>query len=179
MRKIVLGALMAATAMTSAAFAEGKTIAVSWKTFQEERWKTDEAAMKGALEKAGATYVSVDAQSSSEKQINDVNTLITKGAKAIILLAQDKDAIGPAIEAAKAAKIPVIAYDRLVENPYAYYLTFDNVEVGRIMGREILKVKSKGEFVFIKGDPGDANAEFVYGASGEEYHRTARELDLK
>jgi D-xylose transport system substrate-binding protein len=159
----LLGGLYAAT--TSAQ--SGTVVGVSWSNFQEERWKTDEAAIKDALTKAGATYVSTDAQSSAEKQINDVNTLISRGAKAIILLAQDKDAIGPAINAAKAAKIPVIAYDRLVEDPYAYYLTFDNVEVGRVMAREVLKVRDNGEFVFIKGDPGDANAEFVYGGQRE------------
>ena len=163
---ISAGALSAAI-VGNATAQSGSIVGVSWSNFQEERWKTDEAAIKGALDKAGAQYVSTDAQSSAEKQINDVNTLISKGAKAIILLAQDKDAIGPAIEAAKAAKVPVIAYDRLVEDPYAYYLTFDNVEVGRIMSREILKVKSSGNFVFIKGDPGDANAEFVYGGQRE------------
>ena len=151
--------------LTASAFAQ--VVGVSWSNFQEERWKTDEAAIKAALAAAGATYLSTDAQSSAEKQINDINTLITRGAKALIVLAQDKDAIGPAIRAAQAAKIPVIAYDRLIEDPYVYYLTFDNVEVGRIMGREILKVKDAGEFVFIKGDPGDANAEFVYGGQRE------------
>jgi D-xylose transport system substrate-binding protein len=159
--------LVGAYVASNATAQSGMIVGVSWSNFQEERWKTDEAAIKGALEKGGATYISTDAQSSAEKQVNDVNQLITKGAKAIILLAQDKDAIGPALEAAKAAKIPVIAYDRLVEDPYAYYLTFDNVEVGRIMAREVLKVKSKGQFVFIKGDPGDANAEFVYGGQRE------------
>jgi D-xylose transport system substrate-binding protein len=174
MMKFKLGAigllslsLVSAYVATNATAQSGMIVGVSWSNFQEERWKTDEAAIKGALEKGGASYISTDAQSSAEKQVNDVNQLITKGAKAIILLAQDKDAIGPAMEAAKAAKIPVIAYDRLVEDPYAYYLTFDNVEVGRIMAREVLKVKSKGQFVFIKGDPGDANAEFVYGGQRE------------
>jgi D-xylose transport system substrate-binding protein len=174
MMKFKLGAigllslsLVSAYVATNATAQSGMVVGVSWSNFQEERWKTDEAAIKGALEKAGASYISTDAQSSAEKQVNDVNQLITKGAKAIILLAQDKDAIGPAMEAAKAAKIPVIAYDRLVEDPYAYYLTFDNVEVGRIMSREVLKVKTKGQFVFIKGDPGDANAEFVYGGQRE------------
>jgi D-xylose transport system substrate-binding protein len=174
MMKFKLGAigllslsLVSAYVATNATAQSGVVVGVSWSNFQEERWKTDEAAIKGALEKAGASYISTDAQSSAEKQVNDVNQLITKGAKAIILLAQDKDAIGPAMEAAKAAKIPVIAYDRLVEDPYAYYLTFDNVEVGRIMAREVLKVKPRGQFVFIKGDPGDANAEFVYGGQRE------------
>ncbi len=167
-------------ALNSSAGAQGgMVVGVSWSNFQEERWKTDEAAIKAALEKAGATYVSTDAQSSSEKQINDVNTLITKGAKAIILLAQDKDAIGPAIDAAKAAKVPVVAYDRLVEDPYAYYLTFDNVEVGRIMAREIKKVKASGDFVFIKGDPGDANAEFVYGGQREILEPLIKSGDIR
>jgi D-xylose transport system substrate-binding protein len=161
--KVLLVGLL--VAVMGSAFAQ--VVGVSWSNFQEERWKTDEAAIKAALTAAGATYLSTDAQSSAEKQINDINTLITRGAKALIILAQDKDAIGPAIRAAQAAKIPVIAYDRLIEDPYVYYLTFDNVEVGRIMGREILKVKDAGEFVFIKGDPGDANAEFVYGGQRE------------
>jgi D-xylose transport system substrate-binding protein len=173
MKKWQLGAIGALTAgmlgayITAATAQTGAIVGVSWDNFQEERWKTDEAAIKGALAKEGLVYASTDAQSSAEKQINDINTLITKGAKALIILAHDKDAIGPAIEAAKAAKIPVVAYDRLVENPYAYYLTFNNVEVGRIMAREIMKVKDNGDFVFIKGDPGDANAEFVYGGQRE------------
>lgn len=142
-------------------------VGVSWDNFQEERWKTDEAAIKAALAAGGAEYVSTDAQGSTEKQLNDVNTLISKGANVLIILAHDKDAIGPAIDAAKAAKVPVIGYDRLIEDPYAYYLTFDNVEVGRIMAREVLKVRDSGNFVFIKGDPGDPNAEFVYGGQRE------------
>jgi D-xylose transport system substrate-binding protein len=155
-------------ALNSSAGAQGGMIVgVSWSNFQEERWKTDEAAIKGALEKAGATYVSADAQSSSEKQLNDIDSLIAKGAKALIILAQDKDAIGPAIAKAKAAKIPVLGYDRLIEDPYAFYLTFNNIEVGRIMGREVLKVRPKGNYVFIKGDPGDPNAGFVYGGQKE------------
>jgi D-xylose transport system substrate-binding protein len=155
------------------------TVGVSWSNFQEERWKTDEAAIKAALAAAGAEYVSTDAQSSAEKQLNDVNTLISRGAKALIILAQDKDAIGPAIEAAKAAKIPVLGYDRLIENNYAYYLTFDNVEVGRIMGREVLKVKPKGNYVFIRGDPGDPNAGFVYGGQREILEAAIKKGDIK
>lgn len=142
-------------------------VGVSWDNFQEERWKTDEAAIKAALAAGGAEYISTDSQGSTEKQLNDVNTLISKGANVLIILAHDKDAIGPAIAAAKAAKVPVIGYDRLIEDPYAYYLTFDNVEVGRIMAREVLKVRDSGDFVFIKGDPGDPNAEFVYGGQRE------------
>ena len=55
-------------ALSAVAEAKDKTIAVSWKTFQEERWKTDEAAIKAVVEAAGDKYVSTDAQGSAAKQ---------------------------------------------------------------------------------------------------------------
>jgi len=145
-----------------AAQAEGKTIGVSWSNFQEERWKTDEAAMKAAIEAAGDTYISADAQSSAAKQLTDVESLISQGADALIILAQDASAIGPAVQNALAEGIPVIAYDRLIENPDAFYLTFDNKEVGRMQAREVYKVKPEGNYAFIKGSAADPNADFLF-----------------
>ena len=72
-------------------------VGVCWSNFQEERWKTDEAAIKAAIEKAGGKYISADAQSSPHKQLTDIESLISQGAKALIVLAQDSDAIGPAV----------------------------------------------------------------------------------
>ena len=93
----------------------GPVVGVSWSHFQEERWKIDEAALRGVLEKHGARYLSADAQSSSEKQISDVETLIARGSEVLVVLAQDADAIGPAIALARAEGIPVIGYARLVD----------------------------------------------------------------
>ena len=84
---------LAALALSAhrARFAQGKgpVVGVSWSNFQEERWKTDEAAIKAAVEKAGGNYVSADAQSSPAKQLTDIESLIARGAKALIVLAQD------------------------------------------------------------------------------------------
>ncbi|MEZ0239866.1 MAG: substrate-binding domain-containing protein, partial [Chloroflexota bacterium] len=79
----------------------------------------------------------------------------------LIILAKDAEAIKPAIEKAKTANIPVIAYDRLIEDPYTFYITFDNKKVGTIIAQEVMKVAPSGNYVIIKGDPGDANAEFL------------------
>ncbi|MDO7708094.1 MAG: D-xylose ABC transporter substrate-binding protein, partial [Paracoccaceae bacterium] len=65
MRNAILVAVIAATGFSSAALAQGKKIGVSWASFQEERWKIDEAAMVAAIEAEGNTYISADAQSSS------------------------------------------------------------------------------------------------------------------
>lgn len=155
------------------------TVGVSWANFQEERWKTDEAAIKAQLQKMGAQYVSTDAQSSPEKQLSDIDSLISRGVNALIILAWDKDAIGPAIQKAKAAKIPVVGYDRLIEDPYAFYLTFDNVEVGRMQAREVFKVKPKGNYVFILGSNTDPNADFLYSGQLEVLDKAIKSGDIK
>jgi D-xylose transport system substrate-binding protein len=142
-------------------------VGVSWSNFQEERWKTDEASLRGELERLGARYVSADAQSSTEKQLADVESLITRGASVLVLVAQDADAIRPAIEMARAEGIPVIAYDRLIEAAGVFYVSFDNREVGRIQAREILRRVPKGRYVFIKGSPQDPNADFVHSGQLE------------
>ncbi|WP_226627161.1 D-xylose ABC transporter substrate-binding protein [Alloyangia pacifica] len=161
--------LLASAAITLglAVTASAQTVGVSWSNFQEERWKTDEAAIKSALEAAGATYISADAQSSSSKQLSDVESLMAQGVDALIILAQDTQAIIPAVEAAANEGVPVIAYDRLIEDSRAFYLTFDNVEVGRMQARAVLDAAPEGNYVMIKGSPTDPNADFLRGGQQE------------
>ncbi len=158
-KTVALAATMTVTAV--AAWAQDVTVGVSWSNFQEERWKTDEAAMKEAIEAAGAKYISADAQASAAKQLTDVEALIAQGATALIILSVDKDAIGPAIDQADNEGIPVVGYDRLIEDPRAFYLTFDNKGVGRIIAQTVMDVQPEGNFAIIKGDKGDPNALFL------------------
>ncbi len=165
MRKAFLAAAIASAAFTTSALAQ--TVGVSWSNFQEERWKTDEAAIKAALDAGGAEYISADAQSSAAKQLADVESLIAQGVDALILLAQDTQAIIPAVEAAAAEGIPVIAYDRLIEDSRALYITFDNVEVGRMQARAVFAAQPTGNYVMIKGSPTDPNSDFLRGGQQE------------
>ena len=165
MKRYIVSTALAAV-MGTAAYAD-ITVGVSWSNFQEERWKTDEAAIVAALEAAGATYVSADAQSSSSKQLSDIESLIAQGVDALIILAQDAQAVGPAVQAAADEGIPVIAYDRLIEDSRAFYLTFDNVEVGRMQARAVLEAQPTGNYVMIKGSPTDPNADFLRGGQQE------------
>ena len=75
---------------TTATTGDELIVGVSWNNYNEERWaRWDEPAIKEALAAAGAKYISTDAGSSSEQQIADVENLITQGANALIILAQD------------------------------------------------------------------------------------------
>ena len=147
--------------------AKDVTVGVSWSNFQEERWKTDEAAIKAALDEAGAKYISADAQGSPTKQLTDVESLISKGANVLVILAMDSEAILPAVKKANDEGIPVIAYDRLIESPNVLYITFDNVGVGRMMAKAIEAAKPAGNYAFIKGDKGDPNADFLFSGITE------------
>ena len=180
----ILSTVFAASALAlvaaNGALAAGKpVIGVSWSNFQEERWKTDEAAIKAAIEKAGGTYISADAQSNPGKQLTDIESLITKGATALIVLAQDSDAIRPAIQKATQEGIPVVGYDRLIEIPSAFYITFDNKEVGRMQARAVYAAKPKGNYAFIKGSSTDPNADFLFAGQMEVLKAAIGKGDIK
>jgi D-xylose transport system substrate-binding protein len=135
------------------------TVGVSWNNFQQPRWAAhDEPNLKETVEAGGGTYISADANLSAEQQLTDVDTLISQGADVLILLAQDNKAILPALQKAKDAGVPVIAYDRLIEDPDILYITFDNVLVGKAEAEAVLAKVPTGNYVLIKGDPGDPNA---------------------
>ena len=151
----------AASAPASAA-AGGCTVGMSWNNYQEERWaKWDEPAIKAAIEGGGGTYIANDAKSSAETQATNVENLISQGAKVVIILAEDDVAIKPSVASAIGEGIPVIAYDRLIEDAGVLYVTFDNIEVGRMQAREIFKAVPKGNYAIIKGNEADANARFL------------------
>jgi len=148
-----------ASAAASGPSGVGCVVGVSWNNFQQPRWAAhDEPNLKKTVEAAGGSYISADANLSAEQQLTDVDTLISKGAKVLVLLAQDNKAILPALKKAKDAGIPVIAYDRLIEDPSILYITFNNVGVGEAEAKAILTKVPKGNYVLIKGDPGDPNA---------------------
>jgi D-xylose transport system substrate-binding protein len=135
------------------------TVGVSWNNFQQPRWAAhDEPNLKGTVEAGGGKYISADANLSAEQQLTDVDTLISQGAKVLVLLAQDNKAVLPALKKATDAGIPVIAYDRLIEDPSILYITFDNVLVGKAEADAVITKVPKGNYVLIKGDPGDPNA---------------------
>jgi D-xylose transport system substrate-binding protein len=163
----VLAAAIVSLALVGHAAAQGKIVGVSWSNFQEERWKTDEAAIKAAISAAGGKYISADAQSSAQKQLADIESLIAQGANALIVLAQDSSAIAPAVQKAVDEGIPVVGYDRLIENPNAFYITFDNKEVGRMQARAVFAAKPSGNYAFIKGSSADPNADFLFSGQME------------
>lgn len=174
-------ALGAAVMVTGAGLsgALAQTVGISWANFQEERWTRDKDVMVAELEKHGISVIDSDAQSSVEKQAADIENLITRGIDFLIVVAQDTEAVVPAVNAALAEGIPVMGYDRLIEGKDVMYTSFDNVEVGRVQAREVFALAPKGNYVFIKGNPADPNANFVHGGQLEILQDAIDSGDIK
>jgi len=141
---------------------EGVVVGISWNNYAQPRWaKADGPAIIAAVEAAGGTVIEKDANDSAEQQLADVDALIAEGAQALIILAKDAEAILPAVQRAKDAGIPVIGYDRLIADPEAFYITFNNQGVGTIMAEVITEAVPAGNYAIVKGHSADPNADFL------------------
>jgi D-xylose transport system substrate-binding protein len=149
-------------ATTTAAGAEDIVVGISWNNYAQPRWaKADGPAIIEAVEAAGGSVIETDANDSAEQQLTDVDSLIAQGADVLIILAKDAEAILPAVQRAGEAGIPVIGYDRLISDPNAFYITFNNQGVGTIMAEVITEAVPAGNYAIVKGHAADPNADFL------------------
>lgn len=115
-------------------------------TKDEPRWLQDQKQFETILGDAGFTYQVLFSQASSATEKTNVETLISKDMKVLIICAQDGAAAAAAVEAAKAAGVTVIAYDRLITGTDAvdYYVTFDSFAVGVAQGQYLVDNAPEG-----------------------------------
>jgi D-xylose transport system substrate-binding protein len=155
---------LALLAFTAVAFAsrEKPVIGLSLDTLKEERWQRDRDTFIAEAKKLGATVIVQSANSDDTRQVRDVESLISRNVDVLVIVPHNGAAMTRAVKSANDAKIPVIAYDRLILNANIdYYLTFDNVKVGEAQGSYTaarLPKDRKARIVRIYGAPTDNNA---------------------
>lgn len=140
MLKKVLGAIAASAivvaSLTGCAPAsdsgKGGLIGVSMPTQSSTRWISDGDNIKSTLETDGFQVDLQYAEDDIPTQVAQLEAMITKGAKALIIAAIDGTQLTDVLQSAADKKIPVIAYDRLIRDSanVDYYATFDNFKVG-------------------------------------------------
>ncbi len=135
--------LSACAPATQAAPGAGETklaVGIVLPTKDEPRWIQDETRFKDALSTAGYDVEILFSQGDSAKEKANVESLIAKGIKVLIICPQDGTAAAAAAEAARAAGVKVISYDRLIRDTDAvdYYVTFDSIAVGAAQGQYLV-----------------------------------------
>ncbi len=117
---------------TDGAAVEGGLIGVSMPTQSSTRWISDGESIKSELEGQGYQVDLQYAEDDIPTQVAQLEAMLTKGAKALIIAAIDGTQLTDVLQAAKDAGVPVISYDRLIRDSenVDYYATFDNFKVG-------------------------------------------------
>jgi len=127
-----------------------------------------EAKVKALCSDCQIIYSNADQDAS--KQQSQAEAALTNGAKVMVLDPVDSASAGAMVSKAKAKGVPVISYDRLIVNAdVGYYISFDNVQVGKLQGQNLIEKLKKdgksGSIVMINGAPTDNNAKlFKQGA---------------
>lgn len=160
----------AAEEAAPAAEANGSKVGVSMPTKDLQRWNQDGANMEAELKAAGYEVDLQYASNDVQTQVSQIENMINSGCNVLVIAAIEGSSLGEPLDMAKAAGIPVIAYDRLLMNSDAvsYYATFDNYMVGTKQGEYIEQAldlaNAEGPFnmEITAGDPGDNNAGFFY-----------------
>ncbi|SEN34816.1 sugar ABC transporter substrate-binding protein [Actinacidiphila rubida] len=120
-----------------------------------------EAKIKSLCSDCSVEYANAGAD--PQKQAQQVQTMITKGVKVLIVDPQDSAAIKSSIQSAVDKGIKVVAYDRLAQGPISAYVSYDNEKIGELQGQALLDAMGSAatpsaNVVMIDGDPADPNA---------------------
>jgi D-xylose transport system substrate-binding protein len=169
MKKIVKAAGLAclATSMLfTAGFAQADPqhpkIGFSIDDLRLERWARDRDYFTAAADKLGAKVYVQSADASEQRQIAQIENLISRGVDVLVIVPYNATVLNNAIREAKKAKIKVVSYDRLILNADVdAYISFDNKAVGELQAQSLVALKPKGNYYLLGGAPTDNNAKIL------------------
>jgi D-xylose transport system substrate-binding protein len=148
-------------------------VGLSFSDFATERWKNEADLMTKLLNDKGYDVIVAEANHDVKMQNDQIDNMVTQGAKGLIVIAEDGDAAVTSVDKAADAGVKIIAYDRLIKSAkIAGYLSFNNTEVGRqealgvmtalgIPGSTTWTKDNPAKIVLSGGSPTDNNAVLV------------------
>ena len=135
-------------------------IGVAMGDLRLERWARDLGYMEDAAAAAGVTVISQSADGDEQRQLQQIEAMLTQGAKVIICMPVQSKTMSKAVDAVHEAGAIIIAYDRIIENAdLDYYITFDMRGVGVLQAEAILELVPKGRYYLLGGQKGDNNGD--------------------
>ncbi|MDR3514917.1 MAG: D-xylose ABC transporter substrate-binding protein [Azospirillaceae bacterium] len=127
-----------------------------------ERWARDRDYFIAAAKELGATVDVQSADANEQRQISQLENLISKGVDAIVIVPFNSRVLTNVVSEAKKAGIKVLSYDRLILNADVdAYISFDNERVGQIQAEGLVKLVPKGNYYLLGGAPTDNNAKLL------------------
>lgn len=135
---------------------------IATDTFIIERWNKDIKIFTGAAKELGAEVLVQFSAGGTKAQIDQIRYLLDKDIDILVVLPHDTSMIAGVIKEVNDHNIPVIAYDRLIQGvPIKAYVSFDNVEVGRLFGQALVREVPRGKYLIVNGSVRDNNSYLV------------------
>jgi len=124
-----------------------------------ERWQRDSNLLQARAKEVDAKITVKDAEGSDDLQLQQANELLDAGVNVLIVVPHDADKAAAIVQAAQKKGVPVVSYDRLIRNsPASLYISFDNVQVGKLQVSMVLAAAPEGNYFLLEGAPSDNNA---------------------
>ncbi|MBO0958704.1 D-xylose ABC transporter substrate-binding protein [Neobacillus sp. MM2021_6] len=124
-----------------------------------ERWQHDRDIFVEKAKDLGADVLVQSANGDEAKQLSQIQNMLSQGIDALVIIAINSDSLTTVVDQAKQEGIPVLAYDRLINNSdVSAYVSFDNVRVGEMQAEYVVKNVPKGNYFMLGGSPTDNNA---------------------
>ena len=169
------GSAAAAGTQTTTECAPGDRIGVALPAQTSENWTLAKQLFEDQITAAGFTPDVQFADSGSSavaSQQANADNMLTQQAKVLVIGAENGQQLGSQAEAAEAAGVPLIAYDRPIDAPATdYYVAFDNFKVGQLQGTALLEGMEKNQgaspwnIELFAGAATDANAPVFFNGA--------------
>ena len=134
------------------------TIGFSIDTFIIERWRRDCDVFMSFAKANGADVIVENAGNDEQTQIAQIRYLIDRNVNVLVIVPKNSASLSDVLQKARAKGIPVLSYDRLIQNAdVSAYITVDSAEVGNILGEAVADTTHGGLFFCIYGPTEDYN----------------------
>jgi D-xylose transport system substrate-binding protein len=129
------------------------------ESVKEERWQHDSEMFKKRVKELGGEVLVQVANGNDQLQNEQAENLLTMGVSVIVVVAHNGKTAAVIVESAHKAGIPVIAYDRMINDcDLDLYVSFNSVKVGELQAQYLIDRVPKGNYFLLEGSPTDFNA---------------------
>lgn len=134
-------------------------IGLSVSDLSLERWQHDRDLFVEKAKELGAEVVVQSADGDEAKQLSQIQNMLSQEIDVLVIIPINSDSLTPVVDQAKSEDIPVLAYDRLINNAEIdAYVSFDNIRVGEMQAEYLVEKMPKGKYFLMGGSPTDNNA---------------------
>ena len=157
---------------------EGKKVGIALPSKEQTRWLKDAAALTERFQAKGARAEIQFADDNADSQAAQIRSMIAAKVDLLVITPVDSNALTDVLAEAKAAGIPVINYDRLIEKTgdIGCFVTFDNYQIGEMQAEYVIdqlgideSTGDKFHVEFFSGDENDRNSYYLFRGAYDEF----------